>query len=424
MSYSTRDFLVHGIAAAKAKEADEARRYLERALNTEPDFDQKIEILWWLSEISTDPVEQRRLVEDILANQPTESRARRKIAILDGRLKPDKIVDPDRIPAPAAGELAVDANRFICPKCGGRMSFAPDGQSLTCEYCESRESLKRAGSADVAEQEFVSAMATAQGHQSPAAFQTFTCRGCSASFVLSASQITLTCPYCDSSYVVRQEEAAEFITPGGVVPFRINENQARQALAAWMRENLSDLDVHVARGSAIYLPAWTFDLTGNLAWRGYKPAKRGKPIEPISGTYPVLENDLLIPATRRLSQTCQAELAHFDLSTLVPFDERFLASWPAETYQLSAADASLEARRLALAKLQGELQISLDRPVNDLTVSSSGLSVSTFRLVLLPVWLNHYTSGEKRYEVVINGYNGAVRAEKPAGSFARWLGLS
>ncbi len=102
----------------------------------------------------------------------------------------------------------------------------------------------------------------------------------------------------------------------------------------------------------------------------------------------------------------------------------FWASWPAETYQLSAADASLEARRLALAKLQSELQTSLDRPVKDLTVSSSGLSVSTFRLVLLPVWLTHYTSAEKRYEVVINGYNGAVRAEKPAGSFARWLGLS
>lgn len=104
MSYS-RDLLVHGIAAAKAKEFDEARRYLERALNTDPDFDQRSEIYGGGTEqISTDPVEQRRLVEDILANQPTESRARRKIAILDGRLKPDKIVDPDRIPAPAAGE--------------------------------------------------------------------------------------------------------------------------------------------------------------------------------------------------------------------------------------------------------------------------------------------------------------------------------
>lgn len=424
MSNSTRDLLVRGIAAAKSKEGDEARRYLERALNTDPDFDQKIEIWWWLSEISSNPVEQRRLVEDILANQPTDSRARRKIAILDGRLKPEKIVDPDRIPTPAAGKQAVDASRFTCSKCGGRMSFAPDGQSLTCEYCESRESLKRAGTVDVAEQEFVSAMATAQGHQSPAALQTFTCRGCLASFVLSASQLTITCPYCDSSYVVGQEAAADFITPGGVVPFRVNENQARQALAAWMRENLTDPDVHVARGRAFYLPAWTFDITGSLAWRGYKPARRGQPIEPISGTYPVLENDVLIPATRRLSQTCQAELAQFDLSALVPFDERYLASWPAETYQLTAADASLEARQLSLAKVQNELQISLDRPVNDLSISSSGLTVSTFRLVLLPVWLTHYTSDEIRYEVVINGYNGAVRAEKPAGNIARWLEFS
>lgn len=424
MSDGTRDLLVRGVAAAKAKETAEARRYLERALNTDADIDQKIEIWWWLSEISSDPKEQRALVEEILANRPTESRARRKIAVLDGRLKPSEIVDPNRMPAPATGERTINADRFTCPQCGGRMTYTPDGQSLTCEYCEARQSLKRSQPANVAEQDFIEALATVRGHQAPSALQTFLCQGCGANFVLAADQLTLSCPYCESAYVVRQEEQHEFVTPGGVVPFTIDENHARQALRGWLQANLDLQNVRVARGAALYLPAWTFDIGGEIAWRGFKPKnRREQPLEAISGIQPVMINDLIIPATRRLSETCLVELTQFDLSTLVPYDERFLVNWPAETYQLSAADASLEARRLALQREQNQLRLSLDQPVSDLVIVPAQLAVESFRLVLLPVWMTHYSYDNQRYEVVINGHSGAVRAEHPVNGVARWLGL-
>jgi DNA-directed RNA polymerase subunit RPC12/RpoP len=425
MSYGTHDLLVRGIAAAKAKEMAEARRYLEWALSTDADPDQKIEIWWWLSEISTDPGEQRKLMEDILANRPTESRARRRIAILDGRLKPEEIIDPGHLPAPVPAERAVNVDRFTCPKCGGRMTYTPDGQSLTCEYCETQQNLKRSQFVDVEEQDFVLALSTARGHQAPAAFQTFLCQGCGTSFLLSASDLTLTCPYCDSAYVVRQEQKSEFITPGGVVPFKIDKNHAVKAIRDWLHNSFSEKNVQVGRGTALYLPAWTFDIGGELNWRGYKQQNRREQakLEAISGSQPVLINDLIIPATMHLSKTCQAELLQFDLSALVPYDDRFLANWPAETYQVSAADASLEARRLALQRGQAELRASLDQPVNDLVILPAGLAVESFRLVLLPVWLTHFTFEERRYEGVINGHSGSVRAEKPANIVARWLGL-
>lgn len=424
MSEGTRDLLVRGIAAAKSKEAPEARRYLEWALTTDADIDQKIEAWWWLSEISADPREQRNLVEEILANRPTDARARRKIAILDGRLKPDEVVDPDHLPAPRTGEQAVGADRFVCPQCGGRMTYTPDGQSLTCEYCESRQSVQPSQPAGADEQDFVLALSTARGHQVPAAVQTFLCQGCGASFLLPAQQLSLTCPYCNSAYVVRQEGVREYVTPGGVIPFRVDENRARQVLRDWLREHLGDQRVRVTRGVAIYLPAWTFDIGGEIDWRGFKPQKRRQePPEAVSGGYPVMINDLLIPATTRLSQTCLAELSQFDLSALAPYDERFLANWPAETYTLSAADASLEARRLALQRVQAEVRSALGQPVNDLVILPARLAVESFRLILLPVWLTHYACEERSYEVVINGHTGAVRAEKPAGAVARWLGL-
>lgn len=408
--------MVRGIAAAKAKETNEARRNLERALINDPDFDQKIEIWWWLSEISSDPVEQRQLVEDILAYRPTEARARRKLAILNGHLKPEKIIDPDRIPTPVPNEQAADASRFTCSKCGGRMSFAPDGESLTCEYCSAREALARAKDNGVAEQDFILALSTTQGHLAPSAFQTFSCQGCGASFILSAQQLTFNCPYCDSSYVVRQKDAAEYVTPGGVIPFRIDKRAARQAFHTWLRENMDGKQVRVGRGAAFYLPAWTFDLIAELDRHGFQSSTCSPESIPLGDRLSAVIDDLIIPATRRLGDTCLAELEEFDLSALVPYDERFLANWPAETYQISAADASLEARRLAIKR---ELK---DQP--SMTINPARLAVISYRLILLPVWLSHYTYEGRRFEVVINGHSGAVRAEKPAGGIARWLGLS
>ena len=68
------------------------------------------------------------MLESILANDPTEARARRKLAILDGKLKPDEIVDPDHLAQPPPDtQEANDPKRFICPKCGGRMTYTPDG---------------------------------------------------------------------------------------------------------------------------------------------------------------------------------------------------------------------------------------------------------------------------------------------------------
>ena len=48
MSQSARDLLVHGIAAAKAKDLREAHFYLEWVLQTDADRRQQIDAWWWI----------------------------------------------------------------------------------------------------------------------------------------------------------------------------------------------------------------------------------------------------------------------------------------------------------------------------------------------------------------------------------------
>jgi uncharacterized CHY-type Zn-finger protein len=422
MSESAHDLLVRGIAALKAKEMREASFYLDRVLTNEPDLQQSIEAWLGLCEISTDPVEQRNLLESVLSNDPTEGRARRKLAILDGKLKPDEIVDPDHLTQPAPNtQEANDPKRFICPKCGGRMTFTPDGSSLTCEFCQSRQSLSVSSqeSQNIPERDFFLAMATSRAHFSPVVQRTLSCQGCGARFLLTADQITLNCPYCNSSYVVENKETFEMILPAGLIPFEIDEEHAKQSLRNWLQKNLSDKPVHVIPGTALYVPIWSFDLTGQITWRCQ--VYKNKMWIDEHGECPILYQDIRVNGTKNLKE-CEPEfLREFSHDKIVSYDDRYLANWPAETYQITMADASLEARQLVLAIESEQVRRSFMSQSRDLGFNTSGMAVDAYELLLFPFWITRYTLENQSYQIIINGQNGAIHGQRPAGKVAQWL---
>ena len=273
MDNSTRDLLIRGMMAAKAKETADARRYLEWVLRLDPPLDTRVDALYWLSQVAETPAEQWRLLEEALAYDPSDMRCRRDLAVLRGDLNPSEIIDPDRLPNaesnPAQSHsLEAGVDRFVCPQCGGRMTFAPDGQSLTCEYCEARR-VQTAGQNDAASAEnFLIAMATRKGHLHPVTRQTFNCQGCGIDFLLAPQQLSITCPYCGSAYAVRSRQSRELIDPHLILPFTVEEKQANQAFNTWLADqNLpSGASLQVERAAAIYLPAWSFEMVGQVPW--------------------------------------------------------------------------------------------------------------------------------------------------------------
>ena len=99
----SRDLLRNGIIEAKAGNRAAARRYLDRAVYMSGDHDVMAEAWYWLSQVADDPVEQRSALENCLANDLDHARARRALAVLDGKLRADEIVDADALPAERSG---------------------------------------------------------------------------------------------------------------------------------------------------------------------------------------------------------------------------------------------------------------------------------------------------------------------------------
>src|SRR5512143_852226 len=142
-----KELVRSGIIDAKTGNRESAQRYLDRAIYISNDHDVLAEAWFWMSQVTDDVAEKRKALENCLTQDIHHARARLALAILNGQLRPDEVVNPDQLPPVPENLRAVNAERFTCPKCGGRMSFAPDGQSLVCEYCSRNQKFVSPGEA-------------------------------------------------------------------------------------------------------------------------------------------------------------------------------------------------------------------------------------------------------------------------------------
>ena len=429
-----RSLLSLGIAAAKAGDMDEAYYYLERVIIGRAAPNEQARAWLWLSQVGDDPADKRECLEQVLAIEPTNGSARRGLALLEGRLRPEDVVDPDQLEQVVPAEpVETPAEIFRCQRCNGRMNYTPDGTALTCEFCGQQQPLGQDGEPIAQdgrfgqgpwEQDFVATLAQAQGHVQPVAFRTFTCHNCAVDFVLPPQSLSLTCAYCDAVYVTETAETSDLLPPQALIPFTLSQPKAEQILRRWFKkEGLSPRWLSPVTG--LYLPVWTFDIGGQMGWRGL--VRRGDSWVPASGNRYLFHDDVLVPATEKLPAGFSHWLDEFDLSQLVAYDARYLADWPAERYQLPLSDASLRGRRQVLQYYRRHPQeITRDQFVRDLRLQATEVIIESFKLILLPIYLAHYRlpDDEDIYDVLINGQNGMVRAERPEGVIGRlwnWL---
>ncbi|MCA9935491.1 MAG: hypothetical protein KC415_16260 [Anaerolineales bacterium] len=429
---SLRISLRHGIGAAKQGERDEAFSHLERVLLSPDAGDAMRAEAWlWLSEVYADVADKRECLEQVLSLQPTNGVARRGMALLDGRLHEDEIVNPDRIERETPQEpREVEAEQFTCPKCASRMNYTPDGQRLRCEFCGFERPLNADGTQTVQpefgmggmEQDFIVGLARVSGHVQPVATRTLQCQGCGVEFVLAPETLSVTCPYCSHVYVTEAAETHEILPPQALIPFAVTEAEVRERLRDWFRQQKISR-VRLLPLVGVYLPVWTFDLNGEVGWRGL--VARGDEWVPASGSDYMLIDDHRVLGQRRPSKHLRRSLTDYDLDQLVTYDARYLADWPAQRYQLALADASIVARKEVLQTIRrNPSRLTNGQTVRDLTLNSSGLMVMSYKLLLLPMWMVHYEWEDKRVDLFVNGQNGRIRGEKQGGivgKFVSWL---
>jgi hypothetical protein len=224
----------------------------------------------------------------------------------------------------------------------------------------------------------------------------------------------------------------------------MTQEEARGVFHRWLKKKKFGKQVKVAPMRGLYMPAWTFDLAGELRWqcKTYRDEAPAFDMGGLSvtlgnssntrrwvtekGSHPVYEDDILVPASHKLpADLIMAEMDSFLLGDVVPYDRAFLADWPAEVYQVSVSDASLVARRRMLEKSRRVVTMRLNATlgsVSDLQFNTAGVIVESYKLVLLPVWVLRYGYQKTVYHVIINGQTGRVRAQMPRNWLQKFFG--
>jgi hypothetical protein len=219
------------------------------------------------------------------------------------------------------------------------------------------------------------------------------------------------------------------IRPEGILPFQFDADAAVQHIRRWLakqRFRPGDLDeAAIAQPSGVYLPYWTFDIGGEVKWRALVREGSGDNSRwaPRTGSHLVFHNDLLVPASHTLPPDLLGELTDFDTGALAPYSDDALAGWLTEVYQIALADASLVARRRAFGEAKKHIdQLSLGgESVRDLTLNSLGITIDTYKLALLPVWIAGYRHKRQSYPAIVNGQTGRVAGRVPRSGFRKML---
>ena len=409
------ELMVRGIGAAKEGSRDEAVRLLQLALEAGAGPDDRVKIWRALAEVAVDAAERRGYLEQIVATDPADGLARRDLALLDGRLTQADIAGrerPSASPAPVAG-----ATRLVCRQCGSSaLLFDAATHALVCQHCGTRQPVP-AAVADAGARDFAAAMWSAGGHRTPTSTPSIACAGCGATFLAPAGQLSMTCPYCGTTYALDRIDTRQLISPDRMAPFATTRDEAAAALRRWIEEHRLTSNVPVLRG--MFEPAWMLNFVGTIEWRGMKRSEHSdRNPEPVSGSYPIIDHTVRVPGTKRAPEVFGRLAAATDPAPLERFDARVLAGFPAALYDVSLDETMLIARRIAIDALRAEVLGEIGHIQNP-SMDFSRMGVDVFTLALLPVWTGDIAVRGSRVPVLVDGRTGTVWANVPPGALKR-----
>jgi DNA-directed RNA polymerase subunit M/transcription elongation factor TFIIS len=331
-----------------------------------------------------------------------------------------------------------DMKSVICPNCGASLSYKPGTTNLVCQYCNSSFEIK----VDVPvedvqkENDLVAALSSSwQAAQQQGQAYVVKCPACGAETAFEQNIFSSECAFCGSPITVAPD-ARSVANPQAVLPFKLERQAAATEFNKWLRKllfapnNLKKMATS-DKFSGIYLPFWTFDAGTQSGYQGqrgehyYVTERRvvnGKDENVqvmktrwyfVSGQVQRDFDDILVTASRALPEKYLNRLEPWDLANLAAYDNRFLSGFKAEVSQVNIQDGFKEAKQVMASAIEQDVRRDIGGDEQRVTSIRTQYNGTTYKYILLPVWLSIYRYGSKVYRFVINARTGEVHGERP-----------
>lgn len=324
-----------------------------------------------------------------------------------------------------------------CPNCGAAMQFDPITGGLSCEFCGYKEEIKRevneAGEEKKAEEIDLFSETNTEGYDWGTKNKVVICKSCGAESIYDELQIADVCPYCGSNQVMQASEDVKTLAPGGVVPFKIDDKQAGSLFTKWIKGKF--FCPKKAKDSArpeafkgVYLPYWTYDADTKSTYTARygidrevkdKDGKSEKKTDwyMTGGIYNRFFDDVLVFGSKRYEKDLMSRIEPFDTAANVAYQPKYLEGFTAERYSIGLKDGWTTASEKIENQIENGIRDEVRKKhkadhVDNVKVNTK-FDKTTYKYLLLPVWMSAFTYKDKIYRFLVNGQSGKVGGKTP-----------
>jgi uncharacterized CHY-type Zn-finger protein len=326
---------------------------------------------------------------------------------------------------------------YTCPGCGAPLKYSPITGTLKCEFCQREVPIEGAGT-PIEEHDLHSALATLDHAPNQEITKEITCPKCGSGFTLDPFAVSTNCPYCGTPTIT---DFVNDIHPESILPFRIRQSEAQDAFARWIGslwfapgelKHLVDTDKSL---TGYYLPWWTYDadtLTDYTGQRGdiyYVTVQKRMVVdgkeqlvtvqEPrirwthVAGRVQRWFDDVIIRASQGPSRKILDALEPWSAEVLVPFDPKYLSGFESEEYTIGLENGFERARVKMDNVIRSDIRRDIGGDQQQIAHMQTHYRNVTYKNVLFPIWMTHFTYKGKAYYYAINGQTGRITGERP-----------
>lgn len=335
---------------------------------------------------------------------------------------------------------------YLCPCCGGNLSFDSGVQKMKCPYCLTEfemEALRaydedlKGDTADKMEWQMESREEWKESETE--GMRIYSCNTCGGEIIGDETLGATSCPYCGNHVVVKGQFAGG-LRPDLVIPFRLDKNAAMDAYRKHIKgkrllPKVFASQNHIDEIKGLYVPFWMFhaDADANIRYKATKTRtwedsrfryKETSHFSVVRSGGLSFQN-VPVDGSSKLADDLMESIEPFDMSGAVDFQTAYLAGYLADKYDVNETDSIARAnQRIKTSTERVFADTVKDYSTVNVEASSVRLSSGKTEYVLCPVWLLNTTWNGNQYTFAMNGQTGKLVGNLPVDKAARnrWLG--
>lgn len=324
-----------------------------------------------------------------------------------------------------AGGTKASTVAYACPNCRAGLTFSPEKNAFSCEFCLSTFTEAELAHTDAAEK---AKEAEKNAEEFCATMQDYVCPNCGAEVMADEHTAADFCCYCHNPIVLQGRLSGQ-MKPDKVVPFQIDKEGAKQKFLAWAKKRIfapKDFTSpdQIEKLQGIYYPFWVTDADTGASIKAHTTRVRswrtGKRIYTETSHYEVSRQgdihfeDISTSALKEAEKEMLEGILPYPSDQLIPFTPTYLSGFLAKKRNIERAELTGEVR----GKMEEYAKELLRREIRGyatVAVHSSELKImqSHWEYSLFPIWMLVYRGKKKDYTFAMNGTTGKMYGKVP-----------